>query len=274
MRSQSIEFKVAEKVLGSSNTVSSDVGRGYGVVNKERRRRLKSDGEYSYMTSMPGNESDRELLSSIRQRFADNEVKVTDPTRKGELSGHIDEFSNSIDNFENLRLNVVRAREFMPSTSGIDKEKWEKEFRDEWEIFAPEMGLNYDSRMFLSGNAKKTLENSITLAQSLARLKGKEKVTEKEMKRTQQMFEDQAERLVEHPVMKNAQEKRREVKEKDRKKVFRDLLKGSGLSEDQLWELIKSEGIFNDRARFEDAVHELEKDGLIFRHKDGKIEWA
>lgn len=273
---QKVEFKVAEKVMGSTSTVSSRVGNKYGgVVGSERKNRMKSQGEYSYLTSMNsrGSGTARDVLAKIRDRFTESELKMTDPTRGGELSSHIQDFKQDITNFEDLKLNTVYARQRMPSANNLDMDKWEDHFRDIWSIYSTQMGLEYDSRMFLTANAKKTLQNAVNVSQSIARMKGKEKVTDDIMGDYMNMFEDQVERFVDHPVMEGAKKERKKIRKEDIQNALRQLLTGNGFTKDQIWDFVKNEDLFKDRANFEDVMKRLEKHGYIYQN-NGKWFWA
>lgn len=274
MDKQKIEFKVAEKVMGSSSTLASKVGNNYNrVVGSERKSRLKASGEYSYLTSMDSRGSGRDLLAKMRDRFTESEIKMADPTRSGELKQHISDLGKNLGNYEDLKLNTVYARQHMPSTNSLDMDKWQDNFRNLWGIYSERMGLEYDSRMFLTANAKKTLKNAVNVSQSIARMRGEEKVTDDIMSDYMSMFENEVERFVEHPVMEGAKKERQKIRKKDIQAALRQLLTGNGFTKDQIWEFVKDEGLFKDRANFEDVMHRLHKKGYIYEN-DSEFFWA
>lgn len=272
---QAIRYKVAEKVVGpSSFQFSSRVGDSYGVVSSEIKNRVKSESEYSYMTSMDSRRAGRDQLARIRNRFVDNEVKIADPTRQGELESHVEDLASDIGNFENIKINTVYSKQFQPSTNHIDRDKWKKRFKKIWETYANRLGMDYKSGVILSASADKSVDNAINVAQSIARTQGKDKITDDMMDDYYQMFQDEADRFADHPVLKEAKEEKEDIRREDVLNALRQLLTGQGLTKDEIWSYVKSENLFKDREDFEGKLGRLLRDGYIFEEDEDQYRWA
>lgn len=269
---QQLKFRVAEQFVGSNSVVSTGIDSNFGIVNRENDRRYDYGGEYSFLTSLDSKHEGRDLLNQLRNKFTQTESKVLDPTRSGELKHQIDTLGDEITQHEDLHIEFAFQRQIQPSLEKINQEKWKSRFQDNWEAFAPELGIEYDTSFFAKGHAQNSLENRINQAQALARRDGREVVKEKDVKRAFRMFKNEIDALANKKLTKKAKKQKREIRKERQYDFIQEAISGAGLAKEDLWMLVKSEGVFGDKGEFEDIVERLRRKGLIYK-KNGRLRW-
>jgi hypothetical protein len=264
---QSIDYRVGEKIVGSNNTIQNNFGNSYSVINSEKKNRMGFQGEYSFITSVDTRQEGQDLIRQITNRFGDTEVKTFDLSRNNDMQGHVPELKHAIDNFEDLWLNFAHARQKQPSMEKINLDKWRDRVRDNWDIMAPELGLDHKSGIFLDGQTTQSLQNVIRRAKARARSQDRKKVKERDMRSELNHLKTDIEKTADNAVVEKAKKQKKRSTGERRRNAIKDLLMGAFLTKDQVWNLVRQYDHFTSREQFEEYFKRLDKNGEIYKER-------
>ena len=266
-----LNFHPAERHILSKKKVSSDVYHDAGLIDKEEKARREFQGEYSYTSSIvPKNYTIQETARECFKRLSTTEITLFNLDEFADHTILTPLIKQGAD--ETIWATIVRARYFNPqiNESEIDSLKFQKRLQEDWKILLPEFGYKENLEMVVRLKAKRSTDNSLRIAQSIARSEGRKTVESADLARARVMLLDSLEEARKHEII--VKSKRIVEKQKEQKRVatISTLLESDALTTKEIWEEVENEKIYPDIGDLQKLLDWLNERGYVWKDLMGR----
>lgn len=274
-RKQKIRFNVAERHVDPQSDISLARGSSYDVINTEINRRLKADGEYSFVGSLVPKGGNTQIFNEVLGKFTQTEITTFHLHQMREADVNLQNLRRNIGDYEELYLSMVHARQLQPAIdqSKLKLDSWKDDLRKEWDAYLPQMGHEEDLHFVKDMMAEQSLENLKNLAQSRTRARGGKKVKKKDMKEAFSMFNRSVDELVNHDITQNARDQIRSRTKNEKHQTLHTILNIGRYTTDEIWEQVEAQGIFKNKNKLQAYLDWLDSEDYIIRGPYRRYRW-
>jgi hypothetical protein len=271
---QGIKFMVSERNILGSNYFSAFSTTKYQQLESELLRRKSFCGEYSIACLLNPRGDGTELFSDIISKFVKTEVTL--PFRVDELKYDFDidlkQAQARID--EDVWLQVANQRQNNPIVVADAQlcGKLRRSLILDWQSILEQLGLKKNTEHVSRVQASISFENILRVAKSMARDECKVELDDSILNRSWRLFINNAEKLVENPIIQNNVKVAIPEYHEDRRfNAVRAELSVSPLTVTELFENVKL--LFEDIHKLQEYLDKLYLRGYIFSRSAGLYEW-
>lgn len=273
---EGIIFNLSEKNVIGKNFFSAFSSYNYDKLNSELTKRDYFNGEYSIACSLtPRGDNASELLRDIISKFLKTEI--THPFTKDELNSCDIDLSKTQKNIsEDLWLQVINQKQITPLLNQNSPEiiKLRESLIPHWKIILESLGLKKKTEQEARVYSYASFDNILRVAKSIARDEYKENVDDTNLKKSFNLFVENADSLVNNPkIQKYAKIVIPDFIESEKFNTIRAELSIHSLNITELFESVNE--FFKDIYELQEYIdRKLIPSGNVYEPKQGYYKWV
>lgn len=272
-----ITYKLSEATDSSRNIFSGLAPSTYEPVTNTLKKREKFRGEFSvFSTIKTPTKNTSEILNELFLNFTHTDITL--PYELDELIEHdiyLKPLNNAIN--EDLWIQIANARHLLPPTPHDHHiENLLNTYLKDFDIILTDHIPNDTARNHLVKKlAREAKTNSIRIAQAIARSREEETTHKKDLTTARHLTLHNLEEFKQHATLKKIEQDLRRTVNTDRKDLVQNYFSTTQkATTNQIYDGIKSSGLFRDLHHLQTFLDELDRNGdLLYNHIDQTYRW-
>ncbi|MEA1993555.1 MAG: hypothetical protein U9N35_04065 [Euryarchaeota archaeon] len=276
------KFHLAERPILDKNILSSLYATKYSSVESKKLERRKFRGEFSLISTLKSYEGHRMgTLKVMLKKYMHSEITIPTPLEELlEADIYLKSLKNEIN--EDLWIQIVYSRQCMPVIDPKDEKKLIKTYnllKKDFGVLLSDTIVHDSSREHLIRSLflDRGMSNLKRIAQSIARAEEEEKVDKKHLRTTRNLIIANFKEFIEIPEMHkviSSLEKKRSKAGPRFSIIQTELINHPKSTLQEIFESVKSEGIFKDMDDLQRFLDWLHRKGYVISDGSNRYQWV
>lgn len=270
-----VKINVAERIVPGATTFQGFNAYSYDTLQQHLLRRTYYKGEYSIACSLTPRGDGTDLLRDIVTNFVKTEVTqpfTLDELKYGLASVDLQKAQRAID--EDLMLQIASQRQIKPSFNQYNPAalKLRRDLATAWQVIIETVGYKKHIEPIYKFLGAASFGNVVRVAQSFARDKGQQSVSEDELNTAWRLFHESSTQLANHPrIQQNIQLIPQQYEDKKFNVIAMEL-SSNALTVQELFSNVAA--YFKDLETLQEYLDKLELAGRVYMPERGKYRWV